>query len=134
RIGSARVVRAAGPERLDARTREARERWRLGQLSGRAARRLGSAGASAWVGPDRVVWFEPDSTEPRITADWIERASGGLVAGGLRLVFVAPFGAPKKARNRWRRHVTTLDVRAAIGGERVRRRPASLLRIALLRA
>jgi hypothetical protein len=80
RVGSARVVSAGGPERLDARTREERNVWRLSKLADRAARRVGSYGAAAWVGPDRLVWLETASSEPRITPDWLQRASGGLIA------------------------------------------------------
>jgi hypothetical protein len=79
RVGSARVVSAGGPERLDARTREERNRWRLSKLAEQMARRLGRRGAAAWIGPDRLVWFEPSSDEPRVTADWLQRASGGLI-------------------------------------------------------
>jgi hypothetical protein len=80
RVGSARVVSGGGPERLDARTREERNRWRLSQLADRTARRLGAAGAAAWIGPDRLVWFEPAGTSPRVTAEWLQRASGGLMS------------------------------------------------------
>ncbi len=80
RIGSARVVSAGGPERLDARTREERNRWRLSQLAERTARRLGRVGAAAWIGPDRLAWFEPAGESPRVTADWLQRASGGLIS------------------------------------------------------
>ncbi|MGH2995457.1 MAG: hypothetical protein ACRDM9_03995, partial [Gaiellaceae bacterium] len=45
RVGSARVVAAGGPDLLDARTREDRNRWRLSQLAARTARRLGRTGA-----------------------------------------------------------------------------------------
>jgi len=79
RVGSARVVSAAGPDRLDARTRDARNRWRLGQLAGRTAGRLRLRGAAAWIGPDRVVWFEPRAGRPRVDAEWLELVSGGLV-------------------------------------------------------
>ncbi|HEY3019327.1 MAG TPA: hypothetical protein VGJ32_04000 [Solirubrobacteraceae bacterium] len=80
RVGSARIASATGPERLDARSREEGNRWRLGQLAERIARRLGQAGAAAWVGPDRVVWFEPSGSSGRVTAEWLQRVSGGLVA------------------------------------------------------
>lgn len=80
RIGSARVVSAAGPERLDARTRDDRNRWRLSRLAERTAKRLGRAGAAAWIGPDRVVWFESAGRPPRVTAEWLQSASGGLIA------------------------------------------------------
>ena len=80
RVGSARVVSASGPERLDARTRDERNRWRLAQLAERTARRLGRSGAAAWIGPDRVVWFEPSGDSARVNADWLQRASGGLIA------------------------------------------------------
>jgi hypothetical protein len=80
RIGSARVVSAAGPDRLDARSREDRTRWRLSQLAARTARRLGPSGAAAWIGPDRLVWFEPADESPRVTVDWLQPASGGLMA------------------------------------------------------
>jgi hypothetical protein len=80
RVGSARVVSAGGPERLDARTRDERNRWRLSQLADRTARRLGRLGAAAWIGPDRLVWFEPAGDAPRVTAEWLQRASGGLIA------------------------------------------------------
>jgi hypothetical protein len=80
RVGSARVVSAGGPERLDARTAEDRNRWRLSQLADRTARRLGPSGAAAWIGPDRLVWFEPAGDSPRVTADWLQPASGGLMA------------------------------------------------------
>jgi hypothetical protein len=80
RVGSARIVTtASGPERLDARTREDRNRWRLSQLADRAARVLGRAGAATWIGPDRVTWFEPPGDAPRVTADLLQRASGGLI-------------------------------------------------------
>jgi hypothetical protein len=79
RVGSARVVSAGGPERLDARTREERNRWRLSRLAEQTARRLGGSGAAAWIGPDRLVWFEPSGDAARITVDWLQRASGGLV-------------------------------------------------------
>jgi hypothetical protein len=81
RVGSARLVAAQGPDRLDARSREERDRWRLSQLAGHLARRLGRSGSAAWVGPDRVVWFEPPGEERRITSRWLQRASGGLVSG-----------------------------------------------------
>jgi len=90
RVGSARIVStAAGPERLDARTREDRNRWRLSQLADRTARVLGRAGAAAWIGPDRVVWFEPApqttlqqsvAKSERVTADLLQRMSGGLIS------------------------------------------------------
>jgi hypothetical protein len=80
RVGSARVVSAGGPERLDARGREERNRWRLSQLAEATARLLGAAGAAAWIGPDRVVWFEPGDDSRRMTADWLQRTSGGLIA------------------------------------------------------
>lgn len=80
KVGSARVVSAGGPERLDTRTREDRDRWRLSQLADRTARRLGHAGAAAWIGPDRVVWFEPAGDSPAVTAEWLQQASGGLMA------------------------------------------------------
>jgi hypothetical protein len=81
RVGSAQLASSAGPERLDARSREDRDRWRLSQLAERAARRLGSAGAAAWMGPDRVVWFAPAGEERRVTSRWLQRASGGLISG-----------------------------------------------------
>jgi hypothetical protein len=80
RISSARLVAADGPDRLDARSREERARWRLSQLAERMARRLGRAGAAAWIGPDRVVWFERPGDERRITTRWLQSASGGLIA------------------------------------------------------
>jgi hypothetical protein len=238
RVGSARVTAVAGPQRLDARTREEGNRWRLSQLAERTARRLGGSGAAAWIGPDRLVWLEaPDG--PRITRDWLQRASGGLMAevvehdcptgeeallvagrgdllgrasehlltaivpvdvraarrsfeelvpdgivfsptepvppalaalpgselrailadavafardlrisrrrsrfdvttlcsgGELRLIFVADLRVGRKPRGRWRHLVTTLDVRAAIGGEqRARREPARRARLSPLR-
>jgi hypothetical protein len=79
RVGSARLASAAGPQRLDARTREETNRWRLTQLADRVARRLGSAGAAAWIGPDLIVWFESADAPPRVTADWLQRAAGGLI-------------------------------------------------------
>ena len=79
RVGSARIVSAAGPDRLDARGRDERDRWRLSQLAERTARRLGAAGAAAWVGPDRVIWCQPGNEDARVTAEWLQRASGGLV-------------------------------------------------------
>ena len=238
RVGSARIVSAGGPERLDARTREDRNRWRLSQLAERTARRLGRAGAAAWIGPDRLVWFEPSGARPLVTADWLQRASGGLVAavlardcatgeeallaagqdelvgyasphllaaivpvdveaarrtfqelitggvvyapdepvppelarlsgselrtilldavafardlrvgrrrsdsdvtalcsgGELRLVFVADLQGGRTARGRWRHHVTTLNVRGAIGGVRTGEHPARVGRLAFLR-
>jgi hypothetical protein len=82
RVASARLVGASGPERLDARSRAERDRWRLEQLAQSAARRLGHRGAAAWIGPDRIVWFEaPAEEERRITSRWLQRASGGLIAG-----------------------------------------------------
>lgn len=228
RVGSARIVSAGAPERLDTRTREDKNRWRLSQLAERTARRLGGTGAAAWLGPDRVVWFEPRGSS-RVDAEWLQRASGGLVSeivgrecangeealleagraemlgyasghlltavlpvdvdearrtfaaqlpgavvyapdepvppelarlrgselrgilqdatafardlrigrrrsgfdvtalcdgGELRLILIADLNAPRTARGRWRRLVTTLNVRAAIGGVRSGRRPA----------
>jgi hypothetical protein len=79
RVGSARVTSAGGPERLETRTREDRNRWRLTQLSERMARRLGRAGAAAWIGPDRVVWFEEPSEHQRMSTGWLLPASGGLL-------------------------------------------------------
>jgi hypothetical protein len=84
RVGSARVLSAGGPERLDTRTREDRNRWRLTQLSERAARRLGAAGAASWIGPDRLVWFERPSEQPRLGTGWLTAASGGLVGDARR--------------------------------------------------
>jgi hypothetical protein len=78
-VGSARIISSGAPERMETRTREDRNRWRLSQLAERTARRLGSTGAAAWVGPDRVVWFEPPDAR-RVDADWLQRVSGGLVA------------------------------------------------------
>lgn len=79
RVGSARVVSSTGgAERLDARTREDRDRWRLSQLADRTARALGKSGSAAWIGPDRVIWFEPDGGS-RVTADLLQRMSGGLI-------------------------------------------------------
>lgn len=80
RLGSARVASVGGPERLDARTREDRNRWRLSQLADRTARRLGRDGAATWVGPDRLVWFERPRERARMTPDWLQRSSGGLIA------------------------------------------------------
>ena len=77
RIGSARVVGVRGPDRPDAVTRDERNRWRLAQLAERAAHRLGGTGAAAWMGPDRVVWFEHG--DRHVTPDWLARVSGGLV-------------------------------------------------------
>jgi hypothetical protein len=240
RVGSARVASAGGPERLDARTREDRNRWRLSQLSQRAARRLAGDGAAAWVGPDRVIWFERPGDDAKITPEWLQRSSGGLIAevvqrdcpageeallaagqarllghasehlldavvpvdvgaarrrfeellpdgvvyspdepvppelaalpgrelraiffdamtfardlriarrqsrfdvtalcagGELRLIFVAEATSSRKARARWRDHVTRLNTRAAIGGVRERRAPTAILdRLAFLRA
>ena len=80
RIGSARMAAAPGPAaRLDARTREEAARWRLAQLAERVARRLGHDGVATWVGPDRVVWLEHVGPQQRISAGWLQRASGGLV-------------------------------------------------------
>jgi hypothetical protein len=79
RVCSARIVSAAAPDRLDTRGRDDRNRWRLSQLAERAARRLGAHGAAAWIGPDRVVWFEPADGGARVTPDWLQHASGGLV-------------------------------------------------------
>ena len=228
RVGAARIVSAGAPERLDTRTREDKNRWRLAQLAERTARRLGGVGAAAWVGPDRVVWFEPHDSR-RVDAEWLQRASGGLVArilerecangeealleagrgellgyasghlltailpvdvdearrafeeqlpggivfapeepvpeqlvgvpgselrailqdatafardlrigkrrsgsdvtalcdgGELRLILIADLDAPRAVRGRWRHLVTTLNVRAAIGGVRAGPRPA----------
>jgi hypothetical protein len=239
RVGSARVVSASGPERLDARTREERNRWRLSQLSERTAKVLGRSGAAAWIGPDRVVWFEPGDEPPRVTAELTQRMSGGLIAevrstdcpngeeallaagrqglvgeasshlltailpvdveaarrafedlvpggvvyapeehvpaelaglsgselrsilvdavafardlrvgrrrsrfdvtalcsgGELRLVFVANPRTARKGRARWRRLLTTLNVRGAIAGVGVTEHPARVGRLAFLRA
>jgi hypothetical protein len=79
RVGSARVRSAGGLDRLDARTREESNRWRLSQLADRTARYLGAEGAAAWIGPDRLVWFEPAGESPRVTGNWLQRASGGLI-------------------------------------------------------
>jgi hypothetical protein len=79
-VGSARIANVPGPDRPDARTREDRNRWRLSQLAEHTARRLGAAGAAAWVGPDRLVWFEAPGPPPRVNADWLQRTSGGLLA------------------------------------------------------
>jgi hypothetical protein len=84
RVGSARVTSAGGPERLDTRTREDRNRWRLTQLSERAARRLGTAGCATWIGPDRLVWFERPSDAPRLATGWLTSAAGGLVGDARR--------------------------------------------------
>ena len=80
RVGAATLAAASGPERLDARSREDQNRWRLAQLADRAARRLGRCGSAAWVGPDRVVWFERPGDERNITTRWLQGASGGLIA------------------------------------------------------
>jgi hypothetical protein len=84
RVGSARVIETTGPERLDARSRAERNRWRLGRLAERTARRLGRPGAATWVAPDRVVWFETSCdgapSGPRVTVEWLQRVSGGLIA------------------------------------------------------
>jgi hypothetical protein len=79
RVGSARLASAPGPQRLDARTREEGNRWRLMQLADRVARRLGGAGAAAWMGPDLIVWFEAATGDPRVSAEWLQRAAGGLI-------------------------------------------------------
>ncbi len=80
RVGSARVVSSTGgAERLDARSREDRNRWRLSQLAERTARVLAKSGSAAWIGPDRLTWFEPVD-EPRVTADLLQRMSGGLMS------------------------------------------------------
>lgn len=223
RVGSARMLPASGPERLDARTLEDRTRWRLAQIAERAARRLGDRGAAAWIGPDRLVWFESAEPPPVVTTQWLQLSAGGLIAevltrecgsgeealllagkdallgpasshlltailpvdvaaarrrfaelfpsgavyspdepvpawfselpkselrailadavafardlrlrrrrsrynvtalcagGELRLIFVTDLRTAKKARGRWRYHVTQLNVRAAIGGAR----------------
>jgi hypothetical protein len=83
-------VSAAGTQRLDARPREEGNRWRLTQLAERAARRLGRAGAAAWIGPDLVVWYEAAGAPPRVTPDWLQRTTGGLV--GEILVHDCPTG------------------------------------------
>lgn len=80
RVGSARVLPASGPDRADARTREEQVRWRLSELAERTARRLGEHGAAAWLGPDRLVWFEVASGPPHIPTAWLQFASGGLIA------------------------------------------------------
>lgn len=77
-VGSAAVVPARGPDRLDARSRDDAQRWRLAQLAERVAHHLGPAGSAAWIGPDRVVWFER-SDDRRVTGEWLQRASGGQV-------------------------------------------------------
>jgi hypothetical protein len=79
-LGSARVAYGGAVERLDARTREDSNRWRLAQLAERTARRLGTSGAAAWIGPDRLVWFEAGEHPSRVTVDWLQRASGGLMS------------------------------------------------------
>lgn len=238
RLGSARLVAAGGPDRLDARSREDRNRWRLSQLAARAARRLVASGAATWIGPDRLVWFEPPG-QSRLKADWLQPVSGGLLAdfeerdcangeeallaagrgrlvgyasphllepvfpvdveaarqtfeellpdgvvyspdepvpsklaalpasdlrmilldavvfardlrnvrprsnfdvtalcsgGELRLIFVADAKGRRQSRTRWRQLVTALNVRGAIGGERVATHPARVRRAAFLRA
>jgi hypothetical protein len=240
RVGSARIVASTGgSERLDARSREDRNRWRLSQLAARTARVLGRSGSATWIGPDRLTWFEPVSGRPRITPELLQRESGGLVGeirsadcatgeeallaagregilgyasphllkpvvpvdvesarasflqllpkgivfdpeqavpaelaslsgmelraifadavvfardlrvgrrrsqydvtalcsgGELRLVFVTPLDASKRARTRWRQLVTTLNVRGAIAGVGVTVHPARVGRLAFLRA
>ena len=79
RVGSARIANVPGPDRPDARSREDRNRWRLSQLAEQVAHRLGSAGHAAWVGPDRLVWFEAPGPRPRVNADWLQRTTGGLL-------------------------------------------------------
>jgi hypothetical protein len=122
RIGSARVVSAAGPQRLDARTREEGNRWRLAQLAERTARRLGRAGVAAWIGPDRLVWFEPPSGSPRVTPEWLQRASGGLIgeieehdcATGEEALFVAGHaGLLGRASEHLLTPVVPVDIEAA---------------------
>ena len=85
RVGSARVLPASGPDRVDARTLEDQVRWRLNELADRTARRLGDHGAAAWLGPDRLVWFELADGPEHVPTTWLQFASGGLVAeAGLR--------------------------------------------------
>jgi len=79
RVGSARIANVPGPDRPDARSREDRNRWRLSQLAEQVAHRLGPRGAAAWVGPDRLVWFEMPGPPARVNADWLQRTSGGLL-------------------------------------------------------
>lgn len=123
-VGSARLLPADGPDRLDARTREDQLRWRLQQLAERAARRLGERGAAAWIGPDRLVWFEsglgPGATRVDIT--WLQRTSGGLAgevavrhcANGEEALFAAArdgvLGSPSA---HLREAVVPVDVEAA---------------------
>lgn len=80
RLGSARLIAGSGPERLDARTREARGRWRVAQLAEQVARELPADSAAAWIGPDVLMWYEPAEKPPRISRDWIQVRSGGLAA------------------------------------------------------
>lgn len=79
RIGSARIAVAAGPDRLDTRSREDANRWRLTQLADRTTSRLGPDGAATWVGPDRLIWLEPAGTTRPVDAAWLQRTSGGQV-------------------------------------------------------
>jgi hypothetical protein len=79
RVGSARLRATAPTGRADARSRVAANRWRLDQLAGRLAGRVGPSGAAAWIGPDRVVWFEPAGAVRRVSVDWLQRAGGGLI-------------------------------------------------------
>lgn len=79
RVGSAQIVSASGPEHVDAKGREERTRWRLSQLAETTARQLGANGAAAWIGPDRLIWFEHADSTPLLTAEWLQVASGGLV-------------------------------------------------------
>jgi hypothetical protein len=78
RVGTALLAAAPGTGRLDPRTREEAARWRLAGLADRVAGRLRRAGSAAWIGPDRVVWFERPG-EPGVTAAWLQRTGGGLV-------------------------------------------------------
>lgn len=79
RVGMARLDGATGADRMDARTREDADRWRLAQLADRTAGLLGGTGAAAWIGPDRVVWLEDPAGDRRVTPAWLQRSSGGLV-------------------------------------------------------
>jgi hypothetical protein len=122
RIGTAVLSAAPGSGRLAPQAREDAARWRLAGLADQLARRIGAAGAAAWLGPDTVVWLERPGA-PRVTAAWLQRTGGGLVRsisiaehadGEEALLRTAQVGGLGRAGLHLRAALAPVDVDAAV--------------------
>jgi hypothetical protein len=120
-VGTAVLGPPPGAGRLAPRAREEASRWRLAGLADRVAARLGGAGAAAWIGPDRVVWFAPPGAAT-VTPAWLQRTGGGLLRevrvvahadGEEALLRTAQSGGRGRASAHLRAALAPVDVEAA---------------------